>query len=144
MLLTSIDVAVPRACAAVPIDSPCAFALRTRAKPIVLYPHTAHSKPTLTTTAAVSEGMPPTAFVTSMAIGVVTDFDANDKITSFEAPIFCATYTTEMMPTTQPASSLSMMGTRSFFIFSSCMYKGTPSATTAGRSQNSIMWPPAL
>ena len=76
MLLTSIDVAVPRACAAVPIDSPCAFALRTRAKPIVLYPHTAHSKPTLTTTAAVSEGMPPTAFVTSMAIGVVTDFDA--------------------------------------------------------------------
>ena len=37
---------------------------------------------TSTTTAAVSDGIPPIALVTSMAIGVVTDFGASERITS--------------------------------------------------------------
>ena len=45
---------------------------------MVLKPSIPPSKPTQTTTAAVSEGMPPSDLVTSMAIGVVTDLGARE------------------------------------------------------------------
>ena len=83
--------------------------------------------------------MPPTALVTSMAIGVVTDLEASDRITSREAPNSLAIHTTDTTPTTQPASSERRIGVSCFFIVDSCMYKGTPNATTAGRNQNSII-----
>lgn len=70
----------------VPIERPCAIGLPTCMIFIVLKPQIAPSKPTATTTAAVSDGIPPIALVTSMAIGVVTDFGASERITSCEAP----------------------------------------------------------
>jgi hypothetical protein len=93
------------------------------------------------TTAAVSEGIPPTAFDTSMAIGVVTDFGANDIITSGEAPINLAIIVTETSPTTQPANCEIRIGISCFFIMRNCRYKGTPNATTAGFNQNSTNEP---
>ena len=71
---------------------------------MVLKPQIAPNKPTATTTAAVSDGIPPMALVTSIAIGVVTDLGARDRITSWEAPINFAISTTEITPTMQPAS----------------------------------------
>ena len=67
-------------------------------------PQIAPNKPTATTTAAVSDGIPPMALVTSIAIGVVTDLGASDRITSWEAPMNFAISTTEITPTMQPAS----------------------------------------
>ena len=76
-LLTAIDADVPTACAAVPIERPCAPAPFTCTMFIVLYPSMAPSMPTNITTAAVREGIPPTERVTSMAMGVVTDLGAH-------------------------------------------------------------------
>ena len=45
---------------------------------ITLNPTMPPKMPTLTTTAAVNEGMPPSVEVTSIAIGVVTDLAASD------------------------------------------------------------------
>ena len=73
-----------------------------------------------------------------MAIGVVTDFGARERITSCEAPISLAISTTETTPTKQPANCDNNMGSNCFLIVSNCKYRGTPSATTAGLSQNSI------
>ncbi len=87
LLLMSMAVEVPTAWAAVPIESPWAIGLPTCMIFIVLNPQMAPSKPTATTTAAVSDGIPPIALVTSMAIGVVTDLGANERMTSCEAPI---------------------------------------------------------
>ena len=67
--LISMAADVPTACDAVPSDNPCAMGLLTFMICNVLKPSTAPSKPTQTTTAAVSDGMPPMVFVTSMAIG---------------------------------------------------------------------------
>ena len=77
--------------------------------------------PTLTTTAAVSDGMPPSELVTSMAIGVVTDFAASDITTSCDAPQTSATHTTEMMPEMQPPSADSVMGSSCFLTVDSCL-----------------------
>ena len=66
---------------------------------IVLKPNTAPSKPTQTTTAAVRDGIPTNVLVTSIAIGVVTDLGASDRMTSCEAPISLAISTTEITPT---------------------------------------------
>ena len=57
LLLISIAVEVPTACAAVPIERPCAIGLPTCMIFIVLKPQIAPSKPTATTTAAVSDGI---------------------------------------------------------------------------------------
>lgn len=97
---------------------------------MVLKPNTAPSRPTHTTTAAVSDGIPPNVLVTSIAIGVVTDLGASDRITSCEAPINLAINTTDITPTIQPANWDRMMGSSCFLMVSSCRYKGTPSATT--------------
>ena len=64
----------------------------------------------MTTMAAVSDGMPPTACVTSMAMGVVTDFDASDTTTIGVAPSSLAVSTTLTMPTTQPMNCDMRMG----------------------------------
>ena len=85
---------------------------------IVLKPQIAPSKPTATTTAAVSDGIPPIALVTSMAIGVVTDFGASERITSCEAPMSLAISTTEITPTIHPASWDRRIGKSCFFIIS--------------------------
>ena len=50
--------------------------------------------------------------------------------------------TTETIPTMQPASSDKRIGTICFLMVDNCIYKGTPKATTAGLSQNSIIRPP--
>lgn len=55
-----------------------------------------------------------------MAMGVVTDFDASDTITSCVAPNSLATSTTETMPTRQPTNSEMMMGRSCFLMVSSC------------------------
>lgn len=104
LLLISIAVEVPTAWAAVPMERPCAIGLPTCMIFMVLKPQIAPNRPTATTTAAVSDGIPPMALVTSIAIGVVTDFGASDRITSCEAPINFAISTTEITPTMQPAS----------------------------------------
>ena len=118
LLLTSIAVEVPTAWAAVPIESPWAIGLPTRIICIVLKPQIALNNPTATTTAAVSDGIPPMAFVTSIAIGVVTYFGARDRITSWEAPINFAISTTEMTPTMHPASCDKRIGNNCFLIIS--------------------------
>ncbi len=110
---------VPTAWAAVPIESPWAMGLLTRDSFIILKPVMPPNMPVHTTTAAVSAGMPPMACVTSMAIGVVTDFDASDMTTSRDAPSICATMTTDAMPTMHPATSARRMGRNCFFIDSS-------------------------
>ncbi len=45
-----------------------------------------------------------------MAMALVTDLGASDIMTSREAPIHLAINTTEIMPTTQPASSHMSIG----------------------------------
>ena len=144
LLLISIAVEVPTAWAAVPMERPWAIGLPTCISFIVLNPRIAPSNPTQTTTAAVSEGMPPNVLVTSMAIGVVTDLGANDRITSWDAPINLAINTTETTPIKQPASCDSKIGSNCFLIVSNWRYNGTPNATTAGFNQNSIRCPPLL
>ena len=97
--------------------------------------------PTLTTTAAVSDGMPPNDPVTSIAIGVVTDLAAKDITISCDAPHKSATITTEMMPDMHPPRADKVIGSNCFLTVDNCLYKGTPSATTAGLSQNSMYLP---
>ena len=63
-------------------------------------------------------------------------------MTSCEAPISLAISKTEITPTMQPANWDRMIGSSCFLIVSSCRYRGTPRATTAGFSQNSIKCPP--
>ena len=118
--LTSIAAEVPTACEAVPIDNPCAIGLFTCPIDNTLNPKIAPKIPTHTTTAAVSEGIPPTACVTSMAIGVVTDLEASDTMTSCVAPKSLATPTTETIPTRQPTNCDTMMGRSCFLMVSSC------------------------
>ena len=74
----SMAVEVPTAWAAAPKERPCAIGLPMWVSFMVLKPSIPPSKPTQTTTAAVSEGMPPSDLVTSMAIGVVTDLGARE------------------------------------------------------------------
>ncbi len=76
--------------------------------------------PVQTTTAAVSDGIPPIAAEISIAIGVVTALGASEMITSFVAPSSSAIRTTDTIPTTQPASSASSSGSICLRIFSSC------------------------
>ena len=80
----------------------------------------APNRPTTITTAAVNEGIPPTADDTSIAIGVVTDLGASDIITSGVAPNSLATIVTETNPTIQPANCDNMIGSNCFFIIRSC------------------------
>lgn len=84
-------------------------------------PVTAPNIPTKTTIVAVSDGMPPMLRVTSIAIGVVTDFAASDNTTSFDAPAYWAIATTEMMPTRQPTSCDINIGIISCFMEWSCL-----------------------
>lgn len=78
LLLISMAVEVPTACAAAPKDSPWAIGLPMRVSFMALNPKILPNSPTDTTTAAVSEGIPPNVLVTSMAIGVVTDLGASE------------------------------------------------------------------
>ena len=93
LLLIPIAVDAPTACEAVPMDSPLAMGLLTWPKAKALKPSMAPKMPVITTTAAVSEGMPPRAWVTSMAMGVVTDLLAIEMITTLDAPKSWATTT---------------------------------------------------
>ena len=101
---------VPMAWAAVPKLIPRAIGLFTRPTCRIRTPNIAPKSPTHITMAAVSDGMPPSCPVTSIAIGVVTDFGAKDIITESEAPIHFATNTTDTTPTTQPASCDMIIG----------------------------------
>ena len=100
----------------------------------------APSTPVITTTAAVSAGIPPKDVVTSIAIGVVTDLAAIDITTSFEAPKSFATKTALIIPTQVPISWAIISGNHKRCMALNCIYKGTPRATTAGLSQNSMSW----
>ena len=106
-----------------------------------LKPTTPPMSPVITTMAAVSDGMPPSVCVTSIAMGVVTDLLASDATTSREAPSMRAVATTLMMPTMHPIICEASIGNICFLICDSCRYSGTPRATTAGFSQNSIICP---
>ena len=99
--------------------------------------------PTIITTDAVNGGIPPMAWETSIATGVVIDLGANDKITCLGAPNNLAINTTEITPIMQPASCYIKMGSTCFFIRSNCWYNGTPNATTAGFKRNSINLAPS-
>ena len=61
--------------------------------------------------AAVSEGIPPNTWVTSMAIGVVTDLLASDMMTVSDAPNNLAIITTLTIPTMHPIICEAKMGT---------------------------------
>ena len=61
LLLMPIAVDAPTACEAVPIDRPLAMGLLTWPMAKALNPRIAPSIPVITTTAAVSEGIPPRA-----------------------------------------------------------------------------------
>ena len=119
--LTSMARDVPRAWAAVPRESPCAIGLPICDIRITRNPANPPKIPTQITTAAVSDGIPPTVLVTSIAMGVVTDLAARDKITSCVAPRNLAMSTTEMMPTTQPASSEIRRGRSCLRMVESCL-----------------------
>ena len=136
--LISIDFDVPTAWAAVHIEIPCAIGFFTRVNFMIPYPKIAPKMPTTITTEAVSGGIPPIDLEISMAIGVVTDFGASEKITSLDAPISLAISTTETTPAMQPANCETRIGIACFLIFSNCKYNGTPNATTAGFRKNSI------
>lgn len=112
---------VPTACDAVPMDNPWAMGLCTWPTCNILKPSMAPNIPTTTTTAAVSEGMPPMLRDTSMAMGVVTDLGASDMATSWLAPHIRATITTETMPDMQPTSDDTTSGTICFLIVESCL-----------------------
>ena len=114
--LISIAVEVPTAWAAVPIDNPCAIGLPIFNNWSILNPQIAPNNPTKITTAAVKAGIPPIVFVTSIAIGVVTDFGAKDNMISWLAPIALAISTTETTPTKHPASCERTIGNICFFI----------------------------
>lgn len=73
----SIAVDVPTAWAAAPKESPYHGA-SDMGEFHCLETEDSSQQYTQTTTAAVSAGMPPIDFVTSMAIGVVTDFGASE------------------------------------------------------------------
>ena len=107
----------------------------------ILNPVMAPKMPTNTTIVAVRDGMPPMLCVTSIAIGVVTDFAASESTTMRDAPKYCARATTDTMPTRHPTSCDMNIGTISCFMEWSCLYSGTPSDTTAGLSQKSIFEP---
>lgn len=86
------------------MDKPWAMGLPTCPTRNTLKPNTAPNNPTTTTTAAVNEGIPPVAFDTSIAIGVVTDFGANEQMISGVAPNSLAMTTTVTNPTKHPAN----------------------------------------
>ena len=130
---------VPTACDAVPILILCAIGLLTLPTCSILNPKIAPNKPTITTMAAVSDGIPCKDSDTSIAIGVVTDLGASDMITAFEAPSHLAVSTTETIPTKQPANCEISTGISCRRILLSCRYNGTPRATMAGLSQKSII-----
>ena len=120
LLLIPMAVEAPTACEAVPIDKPRAIGLLTCPMAKVLNPSIAPSIPVITTTAAVSEGIPPRACVTSMAMGVVTDLDAIEMITTSDALNNLAINTTLTIPTKQPTNCESTMGSHSFLMASNC------------------------
>ena len=95
---------VPTACEAVPMLIPCEKGFRTCHTSSILKPKTAPKRPTHTTMAAVSDGMPPDVLHTSMAMGVVTDLGASDTMTSCDAPMADAIRVTQTNPTRQPTS----------------------------------------
>ena len=93
---------VPSAREAAPIERPKAMGLFTCPTESVLNPMMAPISPVITTMAAVSEGIPPSTCVTSMAIGVVTDLLASDINTASDAPKTLAMTTTLTIPAMQP------------------------------------------
>lgn len=119
--LLSIAADVPTAWAAVPIERPWAIGLFIRLSLTILKPAIPPNIPVQTTTAAVSEGIPPTADEISMAIGVVTALGASDIIISWEAPKSFANTTTDTIPATHPASSEISNGSNCFRIVVSCL-----------------------
>ena len=74
----------------------------------------------MTTTAAVREGIPPRLCVTSIAIGVVTDLLAIERIITSDAPQSFATVTTLTIPTKQPTSCDKTIGSHRRLMASSC------------------------
>ena len=73
---TPIAMEVPTAWAAAPKERPCAIGLPMWVSFMVLKPSIPPSKPTQTTTAAVSEGMPPSDLVTSTAMDISRKYGA--------------------------------------------------------------------
>ena len=140
----SIAADVPSACEAAPMDRPRAIGLLTRPMDRVLKPIIAPISPVITTMAAVSEGIPPSTCVTSMAIGVVTDLLASDRTTASDAPNTLEMTTTLTMPTMQPTVCEANIGRNWLLMEESWRYSGTPRATTAGFSQNAIILAPSL
>ena len=69
------------------------------------------------TVAAVMAGMPPMVRVISMAMGLVTDLAASERMTSRSAPSHLAKYMPVMMPVTLPASCETMTGSHWLKIF---------------------------
>ena len=63
------------------------------------------------TSAAVSDGWPPSRSDTAIATGVVTDFGASEARTSRGAPSAAAMPTAEAIDTRAPANSAAAMGT---------------------------------
>ena len=80
--LLSIAADVPTAWAAVPIDNPWAIGLFILLIFTILNPAIPPKIPVQTTTAAVSDGIPPTVDEISIAMGVVTALGAKDIILS--------------------------------------------------------------
>ena len=62
------------------------------------------------TKAAVSEGSPPISAEMPIAIGVVTDFGASERIVSMLAPIAAPIVTAETTAASEPAASEAAIG----------------------------------
>jgi hypothetical protein len=66
--------------------------------------------PVVITSTAVSEGRPPMRSAIPMAMGVVTDFGANDSCVTVLAPKAAATATADSAAVTEPATSVNSSG----------------------------------
>lgn len=74
--------------------------------------------PTKVTTPAVIGGIPPIDWLISRAMGVVTDLEAIERITSGDAPNHPAIVVTETIHVTQPANCETRIGRYCFLIIS--------------------------
>lgn len=117
----SMAAEVPTAWDAVPREMPCEDGMPMWPYFKIRKPVMAPKMPTKTTIVAVSDGMPPMLWVTSMAIGVVTDLAARDRTTSLEAPKYWASMTTDTIPTMQPTNCDMNIGIISCLMECSCL-----------------------
>ena len=101
--LTSSILAVPIPWADVPMASPIDTGEVTPIRRQNSGPQTAPRQPVRTTSAAVRGAMPPILSTILMAIGVVTDFGARERITSRLPPRIQARPQAEMIEAREPA-----------------------------------------